>query len=247
MVTETKPIRVLVLAGILALAWHGSAAAQSDEAKVFVNVYVGAQAHTHSFATSGSESVYGETATFDSAQSVSGGLLVDFGGAFRISPLTAIGASFSTVSDTETATLTASVPSPIFFDHPVTVSGEQAGLGHRETALHIQGKITIPTGTLLPDGAWIALVGGPSFFHLTQDLIASITVPTGTQSVAAGVATQTGSGFGINAGFEARFPLTRFAGIGAFARYAGGNVDLDSVTGVKVGGLQAGVGLSVGF
>jgi hypothetical protein len=247
MITVTKQIRVLALAGILALAGYGNAAAQSDDPKLFVYANFGAQSHDHSFGTSGSQSVYGETATFDTAQPVSGGPLVDFGAAFRVLPSLAIGASVSTVSDTESATLSASVPDPIFYDHHATVSGQQDNLGHRETAVHIQAKIMIPTGAFMPQGGYLALVVGPSFFHLSQDLIASITVPGGTQTVVAGIENQTASAVGFNGGFELRYPITRVVGVGGFIRYAGGKVDLLSVTGLKVGGFQGAAGVSVGF
>jgi hypothetical protein len=251
MVILTKQIRVLALAGVLALVWHGTAAAQSDDSPLFVTVNIGGQSHTHSFSTAGSQTVYGEDATFASSQGVSGGLLIDIGADYRIRPKFALGVSYSTVGDTESATLTASVPNPIFFDQPAIVSGEQGNLGRRETAVHIQAKILIPTGTWLPDNGWLALVVGPTFFHLSQDLISSIDVPTGTQSAVAGVENQGGSGIGFNGGFELRYPLTTVhampVGIGGFIRYAGGKVDLASVSGAKVGGFQAAAGVNVGF
>jgi len=247
MLTPTKQISAFVLAGTLLAAWPGPASAQSQEPTFFLNAAIGAQSHTHSFGTTGSTSVYGESATFASAQGVSGGLLFDVGAAYLVLPMVAIGGSFSTVSDIERATLTASVPHPIFFDQPATVSGEQGNLRHRETGIHIQAKVIIPTGAWLPTGSWLALVVGPSFFNLTQDLISGISIPAGTQTVVPVVSEESGSGVGMNGGIEGRFPVAPRVGIGGFLRYAGGNVDLGSLTDAKVGGFQAGVGVSLGF
>jgi hypothetical protein len=247
MINTTKRLRVLVLLGVLVTAWQGRAAAQTEPIGLFVNVDVGGQAHSHTFATSGSQSVYGETATFSTAQGVSGGFLLDFGAAYQVRPMLSVGFSISTVGDTESATLTASVPHPVFFDSPAVVTGEQNDLSHRETAVHVNAKLTIPTGAWLPENAWLALVIGPSFFNLSQDLISGITVPTGTQSAVANVESQSGSGVGVNVGFEARFPVQDHIGVGGFIRYAGGKVDLDAVQDVKVGGFQAGGGISLAF
>lgn len=257
MITETKQIRVLLLACAVLTLWQGSAAAQAENPRVFVNVDIGGQVHSHTFSSSGSMEVYTppgfvpERAAFESTQGVSGGLLADFGAAYQVRPRVAVGVSVSTVGDTEDATIVASVPDPIFTDQPATATGEQNDLGRRETTFHIQAKLTIPTGAYLPEGGWVAFVIGPSFFHLSQDLIGSITVPDGTQNVVPVVESQSGSGAGVNVGIEGRYPLREYSGIdvgiGGFIRYAGAKVDLDAAQDVKVGGLQAAVGVNLAF
>jgi hypothetical protein len=245
MITVTKQIRVLALAGALTLAAQ-YAAAQSTDPKLFVNASVGVQVHTHSIGTGGSQSIYDETATFASSQEISGGPLVDFGAAYQITPMVAAGVSVSSTSDTETAAITASVPSPIFYNQFATITSEQGSLHRRETAVHVQVKLTIPTGAMLPEGAKLALVVGPSFIHLSQDLISAISI-SGTQGVEGTVENQTGSGVGLNGGFELRIPVSGVVGVGGFVRYAGGKVDLPSVTGMKVGGFQAAGSVILGF
>ena len=87
---------------------------------------------------------------------------------------------------------------------------------------------------------------GPSFFNLTQDVL-SATVPAGTQTVNVATNSEKGNGVGANFGVNLNYLYKPNYGGGVFVRYAGATVDIPSASGLKVGGLQIGVGARLRF
>ena len=92
----------------------------------------------------------------------------------------------------------------------------------------------------------VAFSAGPSFIHVTQQL-ATVTVPAGTQNATASQETQAGTAIGANVGFDGTYMFTPRFGVGLFARYAGGSVDLPAVSGLRVGGFRTGLGFRTRF
>ena len=54
--------------------------------------------------------------------------------------------------------------------------------------------------------------------------------------------TTNGTAKGVNVGADVTYLFTKTLGAGVFARYNGGSVSLDSVSDVKAGGFQLGIG-----
>jgi hypothetical protein len=241
--------RLLALVAGVLLAAGSTADAQTapPPPDVFVNVNVGFQAHSHVFTSTDSFTVYDETATVASTQSVSNGLLFDVSGAYRVLGSLAVGLGVSTFSDSADASMTAVVPDPLVFNSSRTVTAIAEDLARRETLINLQAVIFLPVPDFMPVDTRIALVLGPTIMNVRQELVRSAVVPAGTQDAVPAVETQSKSGIGFNGGFDLTYPINPQYGIGAFLRYAGGKIDLDSVTDLKVGGFQAGFGLRVGF
>jgi hypothetical protein len=166
----------------------------------------------------------------------------EIGGGYRLRPLLAVGASFSSFSSGGTAAMTASIPNPLFFDRVATVSVGAADLERTERSLHLRAVLTLP----VRDRIDIALSAGPSIIHVSQQ-VATGTVPAGTQSVTAAFNAETANAFGINLGVDGAYMFTPRLGAGMFVQYTGGSVDLASAKGVKAGGLQTGLGVRVRF
>lgn len=77
--------------------------------------------------------------------------------------------------------------------------------------------------------------------------LATATVVTGTQNLTTAVTTQSKSAIGFNVGGEGNYRLAPNYLLGIFVRYTMGKTDLPAVPDLKVGGLQAGLGLRLRF
>lgn len=177
-----------------------------------------------------------------------------FDGAFGILVHRQIGVGFgvSHSSRSGAAFVRAQVPHPFFDDRHRPVEGDASDISRRETAAHAQVYYE-----LRHRGPWrVRLFGGPSYFHVEQDLVISVetqeTFPFDTAEFRRATTERVkGSGIGVNAGLDVSRMMSRRVGLGAVLRYAGANIDLSapdaraiSTTG---GGLSAGLGLRVAF
>jgi hypothetical protein len=138
--------------------------------------------------------------------------------------------------------VTSSIPDPIFFDKPATVRSSATGLRHTEVGTHIKIVYFIPVNEKLE----VAISGGPSFIKVSH-AVPSVSVATNTQNVTLTSPEESGTATGVNVGGDVNYLVTSRYGVGGFIRYAGGSVDLPSVPGLKVGGVQVGGGLRIRF
>ena len=140
------------------------------------------------------------------------------------------------------STVVATIPDLVFFNRPKTVDTSVTGLKHSELGVHIQAVWFHPVN----DKFEVVLAAGPSIIHVSHD-VATAAVQPGTQNVTTSSASESKSGIGFNAGFEGNYRLNSRYLAGLFVRYARGTLDLPSVPGLKVGGLQIGLGLRLRF
>jgi hypothetical protein len=211
--------------------------------KGYANVTAGLQMHEHSIGSRSTFTIYEEPATITSNQSVANGLFFDVSGGYKVFRSIGVGVGVSIFNDTADATVVAQIPHPIFFNQSATTTQTSTGLERREIGVHVQVSWFFP----LTDKLDAAFVVGPSFFSVTQDLVANATVQPGTQNATFTTAEESGTGPGFNGGFDFTYHVSPHIGLGGFIRYAGGNLDLPSSPDGKVGGGQAGVGLRLGF
>ncbi len=242
--SKTMSVFGLIAAGVLA----GAGSAQAQEAVVktgFVAVNFGAQSTQHQLVTSQTTTIYDEAATITSSQPIHNGPILEIGGGYRVWPNVTIGARFSTFGfgRTSESIVIAQIPDPVAYNRPRTATQTTPDLTHSEQGIHVQAtwfKAVTPRID-------VSVSGGPSFIRVSQQMTASVTVPVGTQTITVTKETQTGTALGFNAGLDGAFMFNRQYGIGLFVRYAQGTVDLPAVAGLKVGGLQSGLGLHVRF
>ena len=218
------------------------AGAQSAPAPVFLNVGVGAQPQRHTMNASSSFPLFDETATVAAVQQIRNGALIEIGGGVHLSRQFAVGAAFSTFGRPGAGTLTASIPDPIVYSQPSTVVRDASDLHHTERALHLQAALSVPVSPRFE----VMLSGGPSFTRVSQE-VATASIDTATQAVSVSRSSQSGTAIGFNAGAQGTYFLAERYGIGLFAGYAGGSVDLADAKGVTVGGLRTGLALQVRF
>jgi len=221
------------------LAFGSRVGAQGfTEGKVFINVNGGAQTQSRSVDNSFSIPIYGQTATIATTATIPSGGLFDLSVGYKVRPSIGVAFGFSTFSGDGAVAGAASVPSPIFFNRPASVTIAESPADHKERSLYLLLVGFVP----VTDKVEVAVSIGPSFTHVEQSLITSVAIPAGTQNVNPTIQTQSGTATGVNLGVDLTYMFIRQVGAGAFMRYVSGSVDLDSAPGLKAAGFQVGVG-----
>ncbi len=240
--TKTICVRVTLIALALMVAATARAQGQtSPDNRFLLNVSVGGQVQSHSFTTANTFPMFDETASFSAAHKVGAGFLFDINGEYPVWRRIAVAAGFDTFHKSNAASLTATIPSALFYNSPTTTVVNTSNLAHTEVAFNLSAVYRLPVTSKVE----VALFVGPSFIHTGQDLVQSIDVPdlvTPTPLVTHQSATATG----YNVGFDARYRMTNRYAVGLFVRDVSGKARLESAT-VKVGGAQVGAGVRVGF
>lgn len=235
-----------VLAGLALLAVpHASAQSPSPStSKVFLSINAGAQLAARTLDMAASQTVYDETATVNASLPIGKGVVPDVGLGYRVFGDVFVGVSVSMFSNTGTASTTASIPDPLFFNRAKTVTGTVADLKHRELAILPQ---LIYTRAVTDKIDFVGGVG-PAIISLTQDTVSSFSVAAGTQNVTFSKAEEKATATGINGSIGLNYNLSDKLALGAFARFAGAKVQLPSAADKQnVGGMQAGAGIRFNF
>jgi hypothetical protein len=240
----------MMKAGFLSLALCAAVAPNAHAQmtwtdKAFVNVTGGAQAGSHTVATSAQFDLYEEQGTVSSSQKVKGGGLFDLSAGYRVTKNLAAGIGFSATGNKADAAITASVPDPRVFDQPRTVSATAPGLKHSEKAVHFFAAWMMP----VTDKIDVGISAGPSIFMVKQDLATALSV-TEPGPVVNQITTEKSSKTtaGINIGVDVTYLVSKRWGVGGLARYTWGSVDLKNATdNLTVGGFQIGAGLRLRF
>jgi len=211
--------------------------------KGFANINIGGQIGSHSVETNTTFVVYDEDAHVTTAQKTGGGFLFDLNGGYKVwhNLVAAVGYSFTT--NKADGAVTASIPDPVLFDHPRTVTTTAGNLSHAEHAINFMGVYMVP----VTDKIDVGVSFGPTIFMVKQELPDTLTFtepgPTITGLTKKDVNKTTA---GVNFGVDVTYLLTKKMGIGGIARYTWGSVDLDGDS-LTVGGFQLGVGARYRF
>lgn len=242
----TKRLGRIVLLTGLAAAAASEVLAQTPPGppnRVFVDVNVGAQPSRRFITTSSTFTLYDEPASVATSQRIGNGPVIDLSGGYWVRENLAIGVGFTSFSDTGTSAVTATIPDPLFFDRSVSVNSIATDLKHTERTLHLRAVWLVP----VTDKIDVAVSAGPSFVKVGQQLVSSVTVPTGTQTINVVVSDESGTAKGVHVGFDGNYFFTARLGAGIFVRYTAASVDLPSAADLKVAGLNAGLGIRVRF
>jgi hypothetical protein len=226
---------------LCAASVHAQSPAPSTE-KFFLNVNLGGQLATRTLNETASKTVYQETATLSSTQAIGRGVVFDFNGGYRVREDFFAGLLVSTFSTSSSATTSASIPDPVFFNRPKTVTGSTTGLKRTEVAVapHVTWSRT------LTDNFDVNFSGGVAIIHVSQDVAGDFNV-TPPQSVAIVQTRESKSGAGPFAQVDIIYNVKGRWGVGYYVRYAGAKVDFTSVPGANIGGMQSGGGVRIRF
>lgn len=210
----------------------------------FLNVSGGVKTGAKDVTTTLAYPLYDETATVETSRSVGDGFLWDVTAGVRVWKNMAIGASVAGRSANGDGTTAASIPHPIFYDQPRSVTGSIAGMKHRELWGSLLAVWVFPVTSQLE----VMAMAGPTVVRVEHELAGSVAVTeASTPGVTVSLSTVSKSVWGATAGLEGRYMFTKRFGLGAFARYSGAKVNLTSTTKLDVGGLQMGAGIRVRF
>ncbi len=252
---RTMRAAIAVACGVVTV---GIATARVAEAQVlpwedtgYIHINYGYQVGDRAFTESVSETVYGETATYGASHASSGGGGLDIGGGVRVWSNLAAGVTVTSFSSPSAASVSGTVPNPLFFNRPRTVAVNLTGLEYKQLGIHLQAVWVMP----LSEQFTVSVGGGPSFFNIDHGLLGSVTVgqetaPFTTVPISASSTTASKSVVGGNAGVDVTYMFTEQLGGGAFVRWTGGAVSLPTAGGVEsigVGGVQSGAGLRITF
>jgi hypothetical protein len=220
----------------------------------YFNVGWGVESGSSTMTDTRSSSIYGETATVTTESTFTSGSLFDVGFGLKVYKNLSIGVGFHQEQNDTDGTITGSIPSPLFFNRPRTLTGSEP-LDRKEMATHIVFGWMVPVGSKLD----VMVFAGPSFFRLTQDVLSDVQPNENSVSGSSIGATVTKaerkkSVTGYNAGIDATYILwsndSVRLGAGGFVRFTQASTDvemLNSAQPTDVGGVQFGFGARVRF
>ena len=211
----------------------------------FVTVNGGVQVGSHDLTTTQTFDLFEEPATVTTRSKVKSSGLFDVGAGYRVWQNVAVGLTYSFSSSGSNGNITGSIPDPIRFDNPRTISASASGLKHKENVLHFNATWMMP----VTDKIDVGFSAGPSLFFVKQGVVSS--VPTTEPGPTVGtpvVSNESKTTAGLNFGVDMTYLLSKKWGVGGIARYTWGSAKLtagdDSLT---LGGLQIGGGLRMRF
>jgi Outer membrane protein beta-barrel domain len=215
----------------------------------FANVNFGAQPQSRTITTNTSFPANEETATVDTDYRIPSGAFFEIGGGYHIGGdyrylrRVTIGASVSFFNHDGSGALAGLIPHPDFTDRPAVVTMDLGELDHNETGVHVFASYWMPISEKID----LSVSIGPSFIHVSQEVVSSMTVPDLTQNLEVTIGKESGTAVGINIGADATYMFTPRYGAGVFVRYASASEDLPSAPDLRVGGFQTGIGARVRF
>ena len=219
-----------------------ASAQTATSGKLYFSFEVGAQPTQREANSETSFPLYDETATISATNPIQNGMVIGFGGGYKLTPSFGVGVSVNIFNAREAeASIVASIPDPVFFNRPKVVTATVTDLQHRETATNISAAWFYP----IDENFEIVISGGPSIYNVSHD-VPTASVPSG-QNLVTGFVTESATGFGGHINFEGNYFFNPRYGAGLFLRYAGAKVDLPSIEDLTVGGLQVGAGFRVRF
>jgi hypothetical protein len=249
---------------VLGVLMSASAEAQSTFERGWIDVNVGiAVAAEDAFSMRATTEIFAEPADFGADYSLPRGASFDFGGGFMITPVFGLGVSFSGTAHEDSANVSARIPHPIipnFYATDDTLTDQV--LQRVEGGVNLQAMIVAAQ----TDRFRFRVFGGPTYFRVQQDAVTDIRYNQQFLLLARFNEIQItefdserieGNGWGFHAGADASVFFNRIIGVGGFAKFSRGSVDLentlataigdDDVVSVKAGGLQVGGGLRLKF
>jgi hypothetical protein len=220
----------------------------------YINLGWGVESGSSTMTDTRSASIYEETATVNTESTFTSGSLFDVGVGLRIFKNLTIGAAYHQEQNDTEGTVSGSIPSPVFFNRPRTLSGAEP-LDRKEAATHFTIGWVVPLSTKLD----FMIYAGPSFFRLTQEVISNV-VPNeaGATSTTIGATITTAERKKSVTGYNAGVDMTYIAwsndsirlGVGGFVRMSAAETEVEMMSTTQpttVGGVQFGLGARLRF
>jgi hypothetical protein len=247
-----RRVRVLAIGAAALLALTTPASAQARAERFVMSLNAGLQTSASGRLSDHFEfESNAETAAGDVRYPLQPGVLFDAGVGLRVWKNLGAGVAVSRATGEGSAQVDAQIPHPFQFQQPRAVSGEQSGITHAETGVHLQLQYSIATGSRFT----LVLSGGPSWLNVEQEVVIAVLYDEDYPYDEAAFRSATtrrskASVTGLNAGVDLRWMPGR-VGLGGLVRFTRGSVDLvtenDRRIPVKAGGVQGAIGIRVEF
>ena len=111
-----------------------------------------------------------ETATVDVTYPSKAAVLIDGNVVVRLWKHLGAGVAVSQATRDGAAEVDASIPHPLLFQQPRTVTGSQSGISDAQTGVHFQLSYAVAVAPRVI----VTLSGGPSYVHVSQDLVTDV-------------------------------------------------------------------------
>jgi hypothetical protein len=242
-----------VFAGTASPASAQMNAAWSDRG--YINVGWGVESGSSAMSDTRTTIIYEETATVNSASNFTSGSLFDVGVGVRVWRNLTVGAAYHQEQNDTEGELTGSIPSPVIFNRPRTLSQAVTGLERKEKATHLTVGYVLPFNNKFD----VMVFGGPSFFRMEQDVVSDVRIGEQGGDFAAVVAnatvtTRKQSKTGYNVGADATYIVWENdsvrVGAGGFVRFSKASMDIEMLNSsqpTEAGGMQFGFGARLRF
>lgn len=220
----------------------------------YINVGWGVESGSTAMTDTRTSTIYEEAATVTSSSTFTSGSLFDVGVGLRVWRNLTVGAGYHQEQNDTEGSVSGSIPSPVFFNRPRTLTGTEL-LERKEAAVHLNIGWVLPLSNKFD----VMVYGGPSFFRLTQDVISNA-VPNESgatsSTISATISTEerNKSVTGFNAGVDATYILwsndSIRLGAGGFLRFTQASTDVEMLSTAQptdVGGMQFGFGARLRF
>ena len=237
-------------AWMVGVAFSQPAVAQTQTGwndRMRIGVSAGVQAATNIVAQDGD--LFADQEDFPVTATASGvAMFVSGDTVVRLNPNLGLSLGVSYAQGRADADVVAETPHPFYFDQPRFISGTVSDVHHAELAVHA-GLLHVVRLSARTD---LAISGGVSYFHVTQDLVDRVfysdAYPFDTATFEdASLASVTGSALGFHVAADLAWKLGTRWGIGILARYTRANVpfelDGEDAGTATVGGVQVGAGI----
>jgi len=246
---------VIFVCGLCAVMAEPAAAQATWADRGYINVGWGVESGSSAMSDTRTSLIYEESATVTSSSTFTSGSLFDVGFGLRVFRNMVIGAAYHQEQNDTDGTITGSIPSPIFFNRPRSVTETIAGLDRKEQATHLNIGWVLPFSEKID----VMVYGGPSFFRITQDAITDVRFGEQGGAFTSLVVTPTiterkKSVTGYNVGADATYIVwsndSIRVGAGGFVRFSQASTDIDMLTTAQptdVGGVQFGFGARLRF
>jgi hypothetical protein len=250
-----KLVTSLFVIGSVFIGTHAASAQTAPWSdRGYINVGWGVESGSSAMTDSRTAPIYEESATITSSSEFTSGSLFDVGVGLRVWRNLTVGAGYHQEQNDTEGTVSGSIPSPLIFNRPRTLTGSEL-LDRKETAAHINIGWVFPISNKFD----VMIYGGPSFFRLTQDVISNV-VPNESGATATTIGStittteRNKSVTGYNAGLDATYILwsndSIRLGAGGFLRFSQASTEVEMLSTSQptdVGGMQFGFGARLRF
>ena len=236
-------IALFTVCVVLSTVAHASAQIPWTD-RVFANISGGGQSGSQTINVTFAPTIHDELANIALTRGVKGGGFWDVTVGGKVRDPFGVALSFSGRSATSDALMTASIPDPIAFDSPRSVTATFPDFVHRERWVSILGVYFYPVAEKVD----LLLMAGPTVVSVEEPLITSVSVVEEGNGPVVTPAFETfkKSFWGYHLGADIRYMFTPNIGAGAFLRVTGASGDLQG-TNLDVGGFQVGGGIRIRY